>query len=353
VTSGVDSEAEPGLSAGAPRLDGARINTACRVPLALIAFGDRPDAPIVLSAEDPPLDRWLAAVALGARGRYASAATLLDRLLRGRWAGATTVRAHAAVTRAAHLRQVGGHGAARRWDALGLALATSADARAGRDAPGSDPGWDRTAARVDALLGLAADAIGLGELNLADRLLRAAEPAAAEHPSWRPGVRWHWVRAELALCRDRPEEAADLGVRALRAARRAGATRHEIKSAVVVAAAEMTAARDLDRLADRLLPLAERARLCELRTLEWPIQLQLATLKQLADPAAAARHRREATRIVGRIARQGDPIIRSVAEHSPWVPRPPRLELLHSEADHPGDRCHSAHSSRMECNNPP
>lgn len=311
VTSGVDSEAEPGLSAGAGS-----------APLALIAFGNRPEAAVLIRPDDPPLDRWLAAVALGARGRYASAAALLDRLLRDRRAGATLVRAHAAVTRAAHLRQVGGHGAARRWDALGLALATSADARAGRDAPGADPGWDRTAARVDALLGLAADAVGLAELDLADRLLRAAGPAAAEHPSWRPGVRWHWVRAELALCRDRPEEAAELGVQALRTARRAGATRHEIKSAVVVAAAEMAAGRDLDRLVGRLLRLAERARLCELRTLQWPIQLQLATLKQLADPATAARHRHEATRIVGSIGRQGDPIIRSVAEHSPWVPCP-------------------------------
>jgi hypothetical protein len=321
VTSGVDSEAEPGLSAGARRPEGGRIDAARRVPLALIAFGNRPEAPVLVRPDDPPLERWLAAVALGAQGRYSSAAALLDRLLRGPRAGTPVVRAHAAVTRGAHLRQVGGHRAARRWDALGLALATSTDALTKRDASGVDPGWDRAAARVDALLGLAADAIGLAELDLADRLLRAAQPAAAEHPSWRPCVRWHWVRAELALCRDRPEEAVDLGVQALRAAQRAGATRHEIKSAVIVAAAEMSAGRDPGRLVDRLLLLAERARLCGLLALEWPIQLQLATLKQVADPAGAAGHLRQATRMVGRIRRQGDPIVRFVVEHSPWVPR--------------------------------
>ncbi|MCU1653655.1 MAG: hypothetical protein JWQ60_4804, partial [Pseudonocardia sp.] len=97
--------------------------TAGAVALVRIAFGDRPEAPIVVHPGDPAEQRWLAAVALGARGRYAAAATLLDGVS-GRSGATRTVRAHAAVTRAAHLRQSGGHLAARRWDGLGLALAT-------------------------------------------------------------------------------------------------------------------------------------------------------------------------------------------------------------------------------------
>ena len=70
-----------------------------------------------------PRERWLVAVALGGQGHYAAAAAELERLAadppsRG---GSPS---HAAVTRAAHLRQLGGHAVARSWDARGAAPGT-------------------------------------------------------------------------------------------------------------------------------------------------------------------------------------------------------------------------------------
>ena len=67
--------------------------------------------------------------------------------------------------------------------------------------PSPDDGVDLAAARIDALVGLAADAIGLGDPATAERLLAVAAPALAAHPSWRPATRAGWVRAELALVR--------------------------------------------------------------------------------------------------------------------------------------------------------
>jgi len=369
VTSGVDSAGERPLT-----------ELAGRVPPVRIAFGDRPDAQLHLRPGDPPEWHWLAAVALGARGRYAAAAALLDGLLSGfldapgpgrdpgsapaRRVVPPPLRAHAAVTRAAHLRQLGGHLAARRFDGRGLALATLPDARPaahrpetadpGEPDPGqSEPGLDRAAARVDAILGLAADAIGLADPALADRLLRAAEPLAFEHPSWRPGVRWHWVRAELALSRDRPAEAVGWARRALVAASGAGATRHVVKSELVLAVAEAGAGTPTGQMVATFAGLSERTRRSGLWSLEWPILLQLANLVGPVDPLGAHTYRREAAQIVGTIRRHSDPIARYVLDRSPWVPPPEETELLHLDPYHPAETRRSAHSSRMECKNKP
>jgi hypothetical protein len=361
--------------------------TAGAVALVRIAFGDRPEAPIVVHPGDPAEQRWLAAVALGARGRYAAAATLLDGVS-GRSGASRTVRAHAAVTRAAHLRQSGGHLAARRWDGLGLALATdpengggaaesaieslateslaieSADSvestvsgcgagPVGAGPGGAGAGLDLPAARVDALLGLAADAIGLADLELADRLLRLAEPAAAEHPSWRPGVRWHWVRAELALSQNRPEPAIEWARPALARATAAGAVRHQVKSALVLAAAEAGAGSPPERMIAVLSKLSERTRRSGLWTLEWPIQLMLAGLVEPIDLDRSTTHRSRAAQIVWTIRRHSDPFARSVLDRSPWVPTLSETKLLHLDPYHPAETRRSAHSSRMECKNKP
>jgi len=342
-----------------------------------VAFGDRPDAPLQVRPGDPPEWRWYTAVALGARGRYAAAAALLGGLLSGvldapgpgrdpgpdcgaaRRVVPAPLRAHAAVTRAAHLRQVGGHLAARRFDGLGLAIATvpntGPDVRPDclESAEPGQPGLDRAAARVDALLGLAADAIGLADPVLADRLLRAAEPLALEHPSWRPGVRWHWVRAELALSRDRPAEAVGWARRALVAASGAGATRHVVKSELVLAVAEAGAGTPTGQMVATFAGLSERTRRSGLWSLEWPILLQLANLVGPVDPLGAHTYRREAAQIVGTIRRHSDPIARYVLDRSPWVPPPEETELLHLDPYHPAETRRSAHSSRMECKNKP
>jgi hypothetical protein len=187
---------------------------------------------------DQPVERWLVAVALGGQGHYAAAAAELARLAADP-AVPLGIAAHAAVTRAAHLRQLGGHAAARPHDARGLRLATAAlrgPCGGGADGEPCD-GLDAAAARIDALVGLAADAIGLGDPAAAERLLAAAAPALAAHPSWRPSTRAGWVRAELALLCNRPEAAVEPAEAALAAARRGGSLRHVLKSRIVLAVA--------------------------------------------------------------------------------------------------------------------
>lgn len=224
------------------------------------AFGARPDLPVRVEPGMSALDRWLVAVVLGGQGRYAAAATELGRLLADP-AVPPAVAAHAAVTRAAHRRQQGGHAAARPDDALGLRLAAACpDDGTDRD------GTDARAARIDALVGLAADAVGLGDPASAARLLDVAEQAADGHPSWRPAVRLGWVRAELALLTGRPADAVLPATAAVAAA--AGSVRHALKSRTILVVASgaagavepSAAAAELDAIGDEcdrlgLLPL--------------------------------------------------------------------------------------------------
>jgi hypothetical protein len=232
-------------------------------------------------------------VELGGRGRYAAAGAVLGRLL----ADAATppaVAAHAAVALASHRRQQGGHAAARVLDARGLALASAAspDPAAstgdtdgtdpdGTDPDGTDPdGTGVLAARVDALVGLAADAVGLGDPDGAARLLDAAE--ALGHTGWRPAVRAGWVRAELALVTGRAAEAVEPADRALAAARAAGSPRHVLKSRLVRAVTEAVLRPD-GAVLDELDTLGDEAR-DGWPPLEWPARLAAADLAALLEP---------------------------------------------------------------------
>ena len=171
------------------------------------AFGDRPDH-VVTATPETPRDQWLAAVVLGAQGHYARAATLLSHLLNEN----NDLAALAAATLASHRRQLGGHAAARKLDALSVRKAQSDEARS------------------DALLGLAADAIGAGRLTEARRL-RDRSPLT----TWRARVRHGWVSAEIELsCGGAAVEHAE---RALEEAVSANAIRHRVKSEIVLAAA--------------------------------------------------------------------------------------------------------------------
>lgn len=244
------------------------------------AFGARPDLPVRVRPGMAAVDRWLVAVVLGGQGRYAAAAAELGRLLADP-AVPPAVAAHAAVTRAAHRRQQGGHGAARRDDALGLRLA----AAAGTAGAGPD-GTDAWAARIDALVGLAADAVGVGSVSAADRLLAAAHRAAAGHPSWRPAVRLGWVRAELALVTGRAGSAVGPAAAALAGSRSAGAARHVLKSRLVLAVARGAAGagdavQELDAIAVECATLG-------LAPLQWPCELAAADLLDRAAAASAA-----------------------------------------------------------------
>jgi len=287
------------------------------------AFGAHPDAAVRVRPGMVAADRWLVAVVLGGQGRYAAAATILEDLVTAPRVP-PAVAAHAAVTLAAHRRQLGGHATARRLDAIGLRHATAAP-------PGAldVDGTDARAARVDALVGLAADAVGTGAAGLAQRLLDAAAAAVCGHPAWRLTVRLCWVRAELALLRGDAAAAVAPSRTALELATAGGSVRHVVKSRIVHAVAGAVAGGDacaaiaeLDAAGD----LAERAGLL---SLAWPARYAATDVSQLAPigvstandraartaqqsvngrPNDAARRRHAGAATVSVILRRCDPV---------------------------------------------
>jgi hypothetical protein len=275
------------------------------------AFGDRPD--MCVKASNTARDQWLAAVVLGGQGRYAAASALLTGLLSH---PDPVVASLAASTLGSHRRQVGGHAAARRLDAAALAgLARTAGAGEG-EGKGDQDGLDQLGARSDALLGLAADALGVGRLTTARRLLAAADGLG--DVGWRGQVRLRWVRAEVELASGHPEIALPQADAALRRARAAGAVRHIAKSEMVLAAALASCGGIAERLRARQLAASVVDRGIEfgLLPLVWPSSLLLADL----EPARADDHRRRAAGALHCVLRRGDPIARRLAECSPWMP---------------------------------
>jgi hypothetical protein len=185
-------------------------------------------------------ERWQRAVASGGQGRYATATAELDTLARIGADG--SVPALALSTRASFLRQLGWHAHARNWDGRALAAA-------GTDAE----------ARADALIGLAADALGLGRFPLSARLLAAAAAAVAASTSARLPVRLAWVGAELAMATGEGAKAVERAEGAVALASASDSVRHAVKSGVVLAAA-LCCAGELEgsrRLADATLDAAE------------------------------------------------------------------------------------------------
>ncbi|WP_197374306.1 hypothetical protein [Mycolicibacterium baixiangningiae] len=232
--------------------------TITRAVLLDAAFGERPDRwPLPTSAD--PQDRWLRAVAAGGQGHYAVALTELAALRRA----GSALGSLAMSTRASFLRQLGGHHDAAGWDGRALAAAEA-------DAPAAD-----------ALIGLAADALGVGRFAASDRLLdRAAEVVdAADDP--RLPVRFAWVSAELAMMRGDGGTAVAHAERAVAAAADQTSARHRLKSDVVLAAA-LCSHGDLDRC--RAIADAALARAGDLGLV--PLRWALASL--LADIGSAA-----------------------------------------------------------------
>ena len=299
--------------------------------LCAAAFGDAPgtDAFGPAGSADPRT-RWLAAVVLGGQGHYAAAATALRALVAHPdppWASL------AASTLASHRRQLGAHAAARRLDALALRRAppvrgtaargtaaggTTAEGTAGRTAADPD-GVDAAGARADALAGLAADALGLGELRAAHRLVAAAQRATSE--SWRTAVRLGWVRAELALASGDARAALAPARVALRLAEQANAVRHIAKSRLVLAAA-LSAAGERVSACELLHELTGQCARHGLVPLRWPAELLLAELHDHGDCDLGHReyHRRAACAALRFVLRRADGSLRTAAESSLWVP---------------------------------
>lgn len=280
------------------------------------AFGAEPDADVWRAAAvGNARQRWFAAVVLGGQGRYAAATTLLTAL---RHEADPVVASLAASTLASHRRQLGGHSAARRLDGEALARLTAV-----RPAWTDPDGVDSAGALVDALVGLAADAIGTGHLPVARRLhvvATATFEALSPTPRgrWRSATRLDWVGAEIQLASGRHREAVTLAERALQSATTVGAVRHEAKSRLVLAAG-------LSSLPDPLAKGRAEALLeCDLRhnearmlhPLVWPCALVLA---QLQPDGAPGWHER-ARGALSWVLRNTDPVGRQLASASEWLP---------------------------------
>lgn len=183
------------------------------------AFGSNPDA-WPLPPADTAHELWLRAVIAGGQGRYASALADLDRLRR---LGGSDARASlaslASSTRASFLRQLGWHHVARGWDGRAAALAHT------------DEAW------ADAMIGLAADALGVGRFAASARALELATPRVADSGSDRLPIRLAWVSAELAMFRGDGAAAVAPAERGVRLSSDFGSVRHAVKSRVVLAAA--------------------------------------------------------------------------------------------------------------------
>jgi hypothetical protein len=272
------------------------------------AFGDLPAASVsALPVDGGPRVRLLSAMLLGAKGRYAAAATILDELRRsddllfGSLAGSTL---------ASHRRQLGGHAVARGLDGVALLAATRAAA-----GPPDPDGLDVHGALSDALLGLAADNLAVGRIAVARRM----SAAAAEVPAgWRGQVRSGWVGAEIELAAGRAADAVVPAQRAAELAHARGALRHAIKSDLVLGAALAATGDPAARsraagLVRRALSEAEGR---ELSSLVWPACLIGADL--WAEDGA--RHRFRARQVLHAVLRHADPCGRQVANESAWVP---------------------------------
>ncbi|KUI36508.1 hypothetical protein AU195_12800 [Mycobacterium sp. IS-1496] len=184
-------------------------------PLLDAAFGDRPDM-WPLPAPADAQECWLRAVAAGGQGRYAAAFTDLAALTRS--AGSAPVSL-ALSTRASFLRQLGGHRSAAGWDGRALHAA------------------DTDTAVADALIGLAADALGVGRFTASQRLLDRAAAVVEAAGDARLPVRLEWVSAELAMVQGDGATAVEHAERAVAAAAAFTSVRHRVKSDVVLAAA--------------------------------------------------------------------------------------------------------------------
>ena len=233
--------------------------------LSVTAFGDRPGR-WPLPAAATPRQLWLRAVAAGGQGRYGSAYADLATLLRVTPSDRLASLAHS--TQASFLRQLGRHRLARGWDGRALALA------------GVDP-----EANADALVGLAADALGVGRLAAAATLLSRADPVVADAQPHRLAVRRAWVAAELAMAAGDGATAVRNAELAVELAAADGSARHRAKSDVVLAAALCSAGAGARALAvgEAALELTGQLGLVPLR---WAVACLLV---DLADPGSPTR----------------------------------------------------------------
>lgn len=256
-------------------------SAAARPTFQAAAFGESVDQ-WPLPAATTAAELWLRAVAAGGQGRYASAHADLAALRRQVDSGSPSALASLAHSATASLlRQLGWHQRARRWD--GLALRSAGDDEA----------------RADAIVGLAADALGVGRYAASATLLAQARLLPGGCP--RQPVRLAWVSAELAMVTGAGADAVRYAHDAVELAAADGVSaRHRVKSEVVLAAALCAAGRlDESRLAaDRALTSTGRWALVPLR---WAVASLLAGIgSEVHTTAEVAQIRDQAADLVCR-----------------------------------------------------
>jgi hypothetical protein len=260
---------------------------------------------------------WLLGVAQAASGRFGAALTVLGGVmapLRAALAGEQTAPelrlfgALAAATVASVHRQLGRHAVAWEFDALGL---TAADAL---------PGLDE--AVFDCRLGLASDAVGLGELEIAKTELAVVTSLVDGHLDWwRQRVRLDWLRAEVALLSDNPRGAAEAASEAIDRAELARAPRHVAKGLLFLGVAQAQAGRP--EAVGTLRRAATLADQLATAPLVWRARSLLGALLMDDDPATSARSLQVARSAVLAIAADLPDDIRA-----DWLARPDIDALL-------------------------
>ena len=251
---------------------------------------------------------WLLGVCLGAAGHYGSAMVVLEPLADS--APPEPERrlfsSLAAATLASVCRQLGRHADGRRFDERALELA--------HDAP---------EARFDAYLGLAADAVGLGDAEAAeDALGKAAALAQGRGEWWRQRVRLDWVRAEIALVRGRPGDAVIRAGAAISLAETSGAPRHVAKG-LLFSGVALVEAGELDEAAVTLRRAATLAESLGAVPLVWPARAVLGALVADTHPEESAAALTSARAAVRHIADDlPDPLAHD------WLSRPDIAALL-------------------------
>jgi tetratricopeptide (TPR) repeat protein len=252
---------------------------------------------------------WLLAVCSAAAGQFGQALRALDGLLPVAADAPPEHRIFGALgeaTLGSVYRQLGRHEEARTHDETSLALSEGTGE-----------------AGFDALLGLAADAVGLGDGSAAHGHLDAASALADGHAQWwRQRVRVGWVQAEVALLEGRADDAIAAAAAAVDLAEHSGAPRHVAKGLLFQGVAQVEAGRHEEAAAI----LRRGGLLAEsLGTLPllWPARAVLGALVGDSDPEESQRCLRSARRAVEVIAGDLPENLRT-----PWFARPDVAALL-------------------------
>lgn len=232
--------------------------------------------------------RWLLAVCLAAAGRFGAAIESLDQVVGMREEDSADRAAVAALgesTLASVHRQLGRHAEARTHDELALTRSHG-----------------RGEAGFDALLGLAADAVGLGERDVARAHLESAVGLVDDRVEWwRQRVRLGWVRAEVALLVGDPEAAIAAAGAAVELAEHSGAPRHVAKGLLFQGVAQVEAGRP-EQAATTLRRGAFLAESLGTLPLLWPARAVLGALLAGSNPVESAHSLDAARRAVDAIA---------------------------------------------------